>query len=1260
MGNLGAFGKGRFAGASVVSHSLEEWRNGDRSQACVGWNSDLLDRLPRTGDGRRATRRVHEIDFASDSRVHESAVERERPAGCEQPSVQELAGQLDWLEHYIDLYGSIVPKQPDVYGEARLTTHRQETERELEKRLGEFGATLQGAIRRADTLKFEPDFKFGPAGSSSGSPPSGSASTVNIDIDTDQTVETSSQATATASTAGSTPSSGGGASSVSLEPVRYNEQMFRYLNALNQIRRINEGDDNADGAGYSLNLLRIPMSVIPGSRTRTGYGCEVTFTAEPMLGDDLLPDTFRDLVINDLVDLYSLPIARVLSDNLGDNLSTLNKVAAATREAKRLSRLYYELIEEYETRANSVPAYREVVQLLRDDQRYLYGRLTLLSYDKINSDGVKKDEVIQYPLFSANVPYDGLNFDVTFYATAKELIAGIEGLLRKEVALQKATMEIVIRDGKGKKIGEVGPYEVPIGINVHFESDPYRPFKFKVQRRKLPLEPVFPYRFACVFPSQSEAIVDKELRFEELIESHPERESMRQSLKEFDAEGLKTKVLADIRNAKIKGISVGQLLAEIAKTAMRKEAEPVNIPGFPGVNEGGEISLSTQTLEATVFQRSVPLPTSPIRARRIRRPLAPSQFLPVMGAEEFHSVTDSVVRSLRLTPPNDNNYVHTSDVRSIIKEELIHAYELLSHELHMESWHYAGPQLSTAIIKRDFAVIDELRECFLQSLHPATRTEVTSALAWAIIVESSLLDLELKKSFQRLHSEKGCLCNLPYGVTFYGPNPTAEARQHFNDYVRCRYPVQIFALDPNNQEQNIQDSFNLKRELQLAISIAVANGKASPAFAANVARDLELDINTIDLNQTDVAFSHGENTFGWRFYPRLQTPDTDGTVRALAQTILGGPKRDRNSNQLQMEPGQRECSALVVMPNFVPYLSLNSRASWFRLTNPSDRELTVTDAMKLSSAATAIDRFTECVDSCGCYRPEDVGQLRTTARQLQERLPYRSSLVSIPTENTLGGFELLTGGAGELAVELVSWYGAPGINPNDETTLFLVGEGFSVHETQVLAGGKNCLYDLLSRQIMKVTVPKGVQKLGRGDDERLVDVHIATPYGVSSHLLIPLNEPEKKAATASPKWVTSKFDATLHARQTPESCAAAHLGFPNHGQIQINAGSNDVAAKAMLEVELFTSTPYGLAHPTDSSSILMLEVTGDASKKTYTLTKEGVALLAKEVRLAICRLVSAKAQIDSTTIRVKGKVKPDGGKEFSVPGYLDLKVHLVD
>jgi hypothetical protein len=74
--------------------------------------------------------------------------------------------------------------------------------------------------------------------------------------------------------------------------------------------------------------------------------------------------------------------------------------------------------------------------------------------------------------------------------------------------------------------------------------------------------------------------------------------------------------------------------------------------------------------------------------------------------------------------------------------------------------------------------------------------------------------------------------------------------------------------------------------------------------------------------------------------------------------------------------------------------------------------------------------------------------------QLSERLPFQSQVISMPFENTHGGFELLSSGVTNLGPELSGWYGAPGINPEGQTTLFLVGDNFSVNQTRVIIGGR--------------------------------------------------------------------------------------------------------------------------------------------------------------------------------------------------------------
>jgi hypothetical protein len=205
--------------------------------------------------------------------------------------------------------------------------------------------------------------------------------------------------------------------------------------------------------------------------------------------------------------------------------------------------------------------------------------------------------------------------------------------------------------------------------------------------------------------------------------------------------------------------------------------------------------------------------------------------------------------------------------------------------------------------------------------------------------------------------------------------------------------------------------------------------------------------------------------------------------------------------------------------------------------------------MKLSRAHQAIHYSLSRIHDCGLYRPGDLGRLVRVVEQLDREMPLQTASVPVPYENTLGGFEMFNAGVTDLGPELSGWYGAPGIvladcdrcesckaketeeedadSEKDEacrchgTTVFLVGKGFSVHETKVIAGGK-CIPDftLLSREIMQVTIPANANAV-RFCDERqaripcdggqsecvekqFVDVHVATPYGVTNHLLMPV------------------------------------------------------------------------------------------------------------------------------------------------------------
>ena len=137
-----------------------------------------------------------------------------------------------------------------------------------------------------------------------------------------------------------------GQNGLSLEPTVFLDQMKRYLDHLNELRRINEGDDTVDAPGYSLNLVRIPVSVLPGHQTVQGFGAEITLTLKSHMHPELLPTTFKNLVINDLIEQLGVPLTQFTNSAEGSayldevangNLGELTKPGITGRSFSRFS-----------------------------------------------------------------------------------------------------------------------------------------------------------------------------------------------------------------------------------------------------------------------------------------------------------------------------------------------------------------------------------------------------------------------------------------------------------------------------------------------------------------------------------------------------------------------------------------------------------------------------------------------------------------------------------------------------------------------------------------------------------------------------------------------------------------------------------------------------------------------------------------------------------------------------------------------------------
>lgn len=901
------------------------------------------------------------------------ASHREKPKTGKDCSIEQLANQIDWLEHYIDKYGTIVAKHPDVWGESRLMRHRYEYEQQMAAQLDQFEVRMNAALRRSDQSFLGMAFALQAAAGSElnnanarMAPPTTTEATTDLMIvqglissPTDEPKQDGDAAIISRNLPFNAETGLGGFTyentDLSLEPTIQLDQMSRYLNHLHELRRINEGDDIADSPGYALNLVRIPVSVLPGRQTRKGYGAEITITAEPYLSDELLPTTFRNLVINDVVDQLAYPMTRVIN-----------------------------------------------------------------SHD--------------------------------------ELILGYLELIWQQH----------FADASGGTAGQ-GPQDVRLS-----------PHDFNKEQTPVTSVSMLGEMSGDTAGSRLDALMS----------------------------------VVDERSA-----------AEGASPLRTRPQSPAAMFAPDVSGEWGKIERLGRAVEhdvAPTLLQAFSVPVS--RSRRSQLPMAPTRVLEVFDLYLLGHVAADAQFGLHRHPVNQDQ-LHLMDVRAFLTEELAGAYDFLESQERIVLWSLAGPNLASAIRSRDRKRLNGLRNDFLKGLGIGadakakfTEANTTIALAWTILVHASLLNERLIQDIEEASVTGGCSSCLAdvEGLDFYNPQPSDLARMAFKEYVKCRWPIRVFALDPVTQDQNVADAFARRRELQVAAAVAFASGQMRAQALTRFTRRLEWDMATIALNRTVVAFSHGNDTFGWRFQPRFQTPPTPGTLQAFGETLLGGPTRDCDMSQRELESGLRECTAIVVMPSFVPYATFDVRTNWYKLTDPKCTEMSMRETMELSRAITSMrSSAAQCAQCAHLYREGEVARMLRRVDQLDRELPLQTMRVQIPYENTSGGFEMFNRGITELAPELIGWYGAPGVDLQNPTTMFLVGDGFSVHDTRVIAGGRVVPFKLISRQLMQVEIPTGLQVLQRGRSqaggefnpaslEEIVDVHLATPYGVSSHLLVPV------------------------------------------------------------------------------------------------------------------------------------------------------------
>jgi hypothetical protein len=991
-------------------------------------------------------------------------------------AVEVLAKKIDCIEKQLDGFGTVVAKSPDVWGQARLTKYRTEYEDVLSEKKGKFEKTFNAAISRTDQtflatalaisaavqpgampsaagnnnqlITTERTQSISPAGTSTNTKeilPEAVAPAIvsKIDLDDPSSFVKPDPKSIVRQDTLITSLDKFSSDNVQLEPTVSLDQLSRYLNHLHELRRINDGDDKSDSPGYALHLVRIPVSVLPGDKTREGYGAEITVSAKPHLHDKLLPEVFRSLVINDLIDQLSFPMAKFLDNSEADKI------------------LKMDLVDDYcsDVPTGLVNDLEEIIKNLNNLRCVKYVRESKDIIDSAINDicNIMKN----YTAY--------LNDNKNLYDKISEL----KNTLSARICNIESLNSLADKNLKGT---EKTNYELSNLNDV------------------------------IKYTNNKSANSDDVERLDKLT-------------KEF----ISYQVQQDNETSGIK-----LLLESIQSTT--KDIE-VLVAGF---------KTSTQIIIPNL---------GTARTRRSSMPYTATQLFDVYGFAELQTLAKHF--SPIKTEPKSKSFVLLADMQSAFGDELNSAYEFLNAE--HELWFHCKQELAQAVRQHDISKLCELRHEFLSKTDEMLKCEkcqtdkpdcpcrdgknrlcclednkYIGVLAWGIIVESALLNERLVEDMRNLSAAKNAYCLNTEWLPYFGPDPQPEAIASFNSYVQCRWPIQVISVDPVTSDQNVIDQFAQTRELQLAAAVGLATGELNVRQFSQLIHRLELKMETIELNRTVIGFSHGDDTFGWRFYPRFQSPDSEGSFRAMSRTLFsGGHTRDALMKQRRLEPGIRECTAIVIMPSFVPYVVFDFRTNWFKLVDPSKKVFDLKQGVGMGADITQLKQLTQqCVKDANCYRQDDVYRLTRTVDQLEKRLPLQTTYVQVPFENTLGGFEFFNTGVSCLGPELKGYIGEPGINisePTSESSILLVGDHFSVHETKVLVG--NYLVpkekvSLLSRQVMSVTVPGSLLTVSEGSAKNakpFVDVHVATPYGASNHIDVPvlnLNEPADAKKTA--------------------------------------------------------------------------------------------------------------------------------------------------
>ncbi len=292
----------------------------------------------------RARGQILNLGHAVGDRVEEwTGLEADAPPPT---TIHELACLIDRLDKKLYCYGKIAVQSPSVFGQNRMTGYRRDYEKQMGLQLSKFEVIMSAYQRRSDsaaltsatsiaaaiqptaaavpraaapatgggasTTVVVPQTTTTPAGGSTGSSQPAAAQHVAIPtvsaplgfVNAGTLIGSASPDLTPNVLANVALANAGSEKGIGLEPNVALDEQSDYIHHLNELRRINAGDDASDLPGYGLYLVRIPISLLPSRESSRGKGASVTLKAKHNVTPDALQNTFSNVVILDTT--YSL------------------------------------------------------------------------------------------------------------------------------------------------------------------------------------------------------------------------------------------------------------------------------------------------------------------------------------------------------------------------------------------------------------------------------------------------------------------------------------------------------------------------------------------------------------------------------------------------------------------------------------------------------------------------------------------------------------------------------------------------------------------------------------------------------------------------------------------------------------------------------------------------------------------------------------------------------------------------------------------